>query len=471
MKKIMKSIIICILLAFVLNVSGKENSLEALAAGNSMSDAMGISIGRTYSGSITDSNSEDFYRFEINSSGRVKLLAKAGMYEIYYYIYDSKGNRVWYTDPEWNSATKLITTNEYIDLTKGTYYFLVEKRGSYTGDYSFELTFNSANESFIETGFGSDNKLVTANNISINTKYNGQIAVNDVIDVYKFTLPSSGRINLVMTRTMYSIAYLIYDNEEKCLYAEEQDPDLDESFSIDLTKGTYYFAVKGVEDTGNYSFELVFTSAKESFVETGDGNNNSLLTANNIMLNKWYYGHLAKNDPIDFYEFTIKSATQISFMVKDWSSYTFYDKWGNKLLGGSGSNVSKQYQMIAGTYYVSFEGGTGSYAFKIQTSSGSTVKKKTPTIKVSRKTAVYRATKVRRASQTFKIGARVSGNGKITYKKLSGSSKLVVGKNGKVTVRKGTKKGTYKAVVQIKAAESSKYKARTVRITVTVKVK
>ena len=97
--------------------------------------------------------------------------------------------------------------------------------------------------------------------------------------------------------------------------------------------------------------------------------------------------------------------------------------------------------------------------------------KKTPTIRVSKKTAAYRATRVRWASQSFKIGAKVSGNGKITYKKLSGSSKLVVASNGKVTVRKGTRRGTYRAIVQIRAAQSSKYKARTVKITVTVRVK
>ena len=94
MKKIMKSIIICMLLALTLSVSGKSNLLQALAAGDSMSSATGISIGINYSGSITESNNKDFYRFEINSSGRVKLSAMAGIRGINYRIYDSAGNRV-----------------------------------------------------------------------------------------------------------------------------------------------------------------------------------------------------------------------------------------------------------------------------------------------------------------------------------------------------------------------------------------
>lgn len=83
----------------------------------------------------------------------------------------------------------MISTKETIDLTKGTYYFVVERDGSYTGNYSFKLDFNSAGESFTETGSGSNNTMSSANTINVNNKYNGQIAKNDEKDFYRFTLP------------------------------------------------------------------------------------------------------------------------------------------------------------------------------------------------------------------------------------------------------------------------------------------
>lgn len=99
------------------------------------------------------------------------------------------------------------------------------------------------------------------------------------------------------------------------------------------------------------------------------------------------------------------------------------------------------------------------------------LEKKNATIKVKKKTFKYKAAKVKKANQTFYIGATVTGNGKITYTKISGSSRLKVTKAGKITVKKGTKKGTYRLRVNIKAASSKKYKAKTKKFTITVKIR
>lgn len=62
--------------------------------------------------------------------------------------------------------------------------------------------------------------------------------------------------------------------------------------------------------------------------------------------------------------------------------------------------------------------------------------------------------------------------GTVTYKKLSGSSKLTVMKaSGKVKVKKGTKKGIYKIRVKVSAAGNSAYKSKNKTVTVKVKVR
>ena len=63
------------------------------------------------------------------------------------------------------------------------------------------------------------------------------------------------------------------------------------------------------------------------------------------------------------------------------------------------------------------------------------------------------------------------GQGKLTYTKASGNKKIAISKTtGKVTVKKGLKKGTYKIKVKVKAAGNANYKASALK-TATFKVR
>lgn len=79
----------------------------------------------------------------------------------------------------------------------------------------------------------------------------------------------------------------------------------------------------------------------------------------------------------------------------------------------------------------------------------------------------YKAAVLKKGSASFTVKVK-GAKGKVSYNVSSGDKKAVsVSKAGKVTVRKGTKKGSYK--ITVKAAGSAKY-AGAVK-TVTVKVK
>jgi hypothetical protein len=92
-------------------------------------------------------------------------------------------------------------------------------------------------------------------------------------------------------------------------------------------------------------------------------------------------------------------------------------------------------------------------------------------ITFSTKSKSIKASKVKKKAQKFQIKIKKTGNGKVTYKKSSGSKKLSVSKSGKITVKKGTKKGTYKIKVKATIAETSTYKKATKSQTIKVKVK
>ena len=94
-------------------------------------------------------------------------------------------------------------------------------------------------------------------------------------------------------------------------------------------------------------------------------------------------------------------------------------------------------------------------------------------IKVKKTTATFKYKTVKKAAQSFSMGA--SAQGTVTTSKVSGDKAISVAKNGKVTVKKGTKKGTYKATVKVAAKATTvkypKYAAKKVNKKITVKVK
>lgn len=89
------------------------------------------------------------------------------------------------------------------------------------------------------------------------------------------------------------------------------------------------------------------------------------------------------------------------------------------------------------------------------------------TAKTFKKT--LKAKQLKKKKKTFKLKAKATG--KVTYKKVSGSNKIKVNNKGKVTVKKGTKKGTYKVQVQVTAKATSAYNQATKTQTLTIKVK
>ena len=88
---------------------------------------------------------------------------------------------------------------------------------------------------------------------------------------------------------------------------------------------------------------------------------------------------------------------------------------------------------------------------------------------------LLKAKDLKKKKKTFKIGAVAKGNAKVSYKleKVPKKAKkfIKVSFSGKVTVKKGLAKGTYKIKVKITAAATKNYKAKTLKKTVKIIVK
>lgn len=79
---------------------------------------------------------------------------------------------------------------------------------------------------------------------------------------------------------------------------------------------------------------------------------------------------------------------------------------------------------------------------------------------------------VRKKKRTVKPLSVTGQKGTVTYVKTSGSGRLLVnGKTGKVTVKKGTKKGTYRVRIKVTAAGNDDYRPKTAVIRVKIRIR
>lgn len=103
---------------------------------------------------------------------------------------------------------------------------------------------------------------------SINSSVSSAIAENSDGDVYKFTLGSSGKINLDFTGYLEWIYINIYDVNGNQLYWSNprwnyNTKKVTISEYVTLKSGTYYLSIaKDGERTGNYNFKLSYTVSK-----------------------------------------------------------------------------------------------------------------------------------------------------------------------------------------------------------------
>lgn len=365
-----------------------ENQMPIMYAGNSISAATSISLGTTYSGSISASNTQDFYKFTLSTSGTVRLTSNANIEYVSYKIFDANGNELWSTTPYWNSTSEQISIDKSFCLTSGTYYVAMQEYYGRYGSYTFRVAFTSAGESFKETQGGTDNSMSTANSISLGTQYKGQIAQNDGKDFYKFILSTSGTVNLTSTANLEYVNYKIFDVNGNEVWStrpywnsSSEQIVLDES--ICLTSGTYYLALENYYARyGNYSFRVSFTSAGESFKETQGGSNNSMSAANSISTNSTYKGQLAINDEKDFYKFVLPSADTVNVVASaemEYVNFRIFDANGNEVWSirpywnssTKVNTVNEEVKLSAGTYYFEVENyysRYGNYSFKLGSS-------------------------------------------------------------------------------------------------------
>lgn len=141
----------------------------------------------------------------------------------------------------------------------------------------------------------------------------------------------------------------------------------------------------------------------------------------------------------------------------------------------SGCRVNTDYTykgggVNAGTYKITATGvdplvGTSTGTFKINKAKN-TMKASGKTVKIKAKTLKSKNKIIKKAS-AFTVS---KAKGTVKFKKKSGNKKILVSSAGKITIKKGLKKGTYKIKVTVTAAGTTNYKKMSKTVTVVIKV-
>lgn len=233
---------------------------------NDISTACSVEFDTLYKGQIASNDDKDMYVFSIAESGKVTLNINAYCYRLNYILYDENGDAIWsQNDIEWDSNSKQSQRTYTLDLVSGKYYFGVLKNS--TGNYDFKMTYKPANESFKENQTTKYNDIASASEISLGKEYNGQIAINDTNDYYKFTLAEPKKVYLKFSGAMDYLFYYVYDSNGNEVYSNgyfcnDVTGKFEATDSVDLSSGTYYLLC--YEKRGIHNFKE-YEGAKGSY--------------------------------------------------------------------------------------------------------------------------------------------------------------------------------------------------------------
>lgn len=298
----------------------------------------------TLQDTITETTKERLYKFSCSTAGRIKMDMTSYMQFYTISVYNSEGTEIWYTDyNEWNSSLKYRQDVYTVDVLSGVYYIKVTGyRNSdwypSTGNYVLKTNFVSANESFGEK----NNEFSSATAMNTNGSINGQIAINDNMDIFRFNLVTPGCVEMDMTSYMKYYTISIYDstgveiwytdyNEWNENLMKRQDV-----YKVNLMNGSYYMKITGYRNsdwyssTGNYVLKTTFTSANESFAEP----NNDFSTAVALSYNTRITGQIAQNDSMDNFKLYVQNDTDLNFDITSYMKYytlTIYDSAGKEI--------------------------------------------------------------------------------------------------------------------------------------------
>ncbi len=372
------------------------------AEGNALAGAKTLGDSGNVSGTLTDENKADYYRYTVPAGSSVELSIKyitSMRYSMVSFL-DADGNEYDYVYVSNRSDTGQKTENFSVLLNPGTYYIEIKPDwicdpSGYSMSYTTEALYNT------DTTF--DDSLASAHVLPLTTKVTGVLSefCGDKLDVYKLNVSKAGvfKYDLKFYMDRLNMKLLDKDGNEIKSWYFSWNSNLKmgtEAFEIPLEPGTYYLEFLREYQDGKYVFDQTYTDIGSTEKEP----NNSLEQAQSIELGDKVTGMLAIGNDTDFFKVSIPTKRNVTFSVPskfdDLTMY-IYDAEGNQLKYASTSwnsntkkgTLKRTYKLSAGTYYIQLKkywsnGDSGTYTLTASTTKAPT-KGKITTIKRTKK--------------------------------------------------------------------------------------
>lgn len=221
-------------------------------------------------------------------------------------------------------------------------------------------------------------------------KYSGSVT-GDTIDVYKFSLPQSGNVNLIFDGTKISgyswlDSYIaLYDDSGEQL----QKATIEESsrlINTTLLAGEYEIKVWSDGDSEHkYNFVASFEGSGESKTESYWDKNDTIITATPYSVGKRVIGNIAQNDSCDVYSFKVSKDGFLTLNLLNKINaigYKLESQNGDVSLQENDIKVGttkEKFFVTKGTYYLTFlksRSNYGNYTFSTSLAGMPTIKLK-----------------------------------------------------------------------------------------------
>lgn len=344
---------------------------------DSFSAANLMALNTVYYGTFPEKDKADYYKLETPEDGKVKLSMK-NVPNNYWSttIYKDDGTEI---KSFKTNSSELVTGNREVELglPKGIYYIKVNPE--YTKKNVFyELSANFETNTSYENEF--NNSLTTANPISFNQSYSGNIHNQNDQDFYKFTLNKPGKIDVNMS-TMPGASWKVYiQNQEGQVYDSfsTNSGELvsgDNGTSVGLPAGNYYVRITNKSDSTEkpYTFKINYIASNTAYEKEF---NNTLITATPINLNTTINGNINDDSSyysdVDFYKFVLPTASTVKINM----TQTPYKAWNNNLYDSKGNEIAKfttsSKELVSKDYTTTLYLNKGTYYYKVSNASKAT---------------------------------------------------------------------------------------------------
>ena len=193
------------------------------------------------------------YKLTLPSSGKLTQITSVTGEYVNFYIYDASEKEV---QTLYGNATNTYTYD--MNLIGGDYYIKVTSNWDKTAA-NFKWVFTPSEESFNETQDDRNNDLSSKFQVAVGQTVKGQLALNDNVDYYGFSVNKTGALNLKLTAKMEGMELSLLNDEGSFNYKVSDIIKGTKTLTFQIPKGSYSLMCSG-NKTGNYQFTTSFVS-------------------------------------------------------------------------------------------------------------------------------------------------------------------------------------------------------------------